>query len=304
MAEEPAHAFPARSMTETHPRDGLADLADRYDGFIVDLWGVLHDGVAAFPAALDCLSRLKDRGKRIVVLSNAPRRAAEVEARNLELGIGARHVDATMSSGEATWRSLSRRGDPWYAALGERCHQIGPPRDRGMRAGLSFRFVETVEQADFLLATGADRPEDRAEDFDRVLDAARARGLPMICANPDLEVIRGGRREICAGTIADRYEAKGGFVRYHGKPHADVYDRAFDLLGLPDRRRIAAIGDSLRTDVAGARAVGIDAIFVTGGIHCGTLRVPEGVMPARADLEALFARHGQRPTEVLPALRW
>lgn len=291
-------------MTEILLRDGLSAIADRYDGFIVDLWGVLHDGVTAFPAALDCLLRLKQQGKRAVVLSNAPRRAAAVVVRNGELGIEARHVDGTMSSGEETWRYLKNRPDAWYQSLGPRCYQVGPARDRGMRDGLEYDFVEQVEAADFLLTTGADRPEDTVETFDPVLDAALARALPMICANPDLEVIRGGNREICAGAIAAHYESKGGVVRYHGKPHADIYDATFDLLGLQDRQRIAAIGDSLRTDVAGAQAVGIDAIFVTGGIHAEALCVSEGEMPDTARLEALYQEAGWRPTAALPALRW
>ena len=292
------------AMADPLLRDGLSEIADRYDGFIVDLWGVLHDGVAAFPSALDCLLHLKARGKRVVVLSNAPRRAAAVELRNGELGIEARHVDATMSSGEETWRYLKERPDAFYQGLGGRCYQVGPARDRGMRDGLDCHFVERVEEADFLLTTGADRPEDRVEDFDPVLDPARARDLPMICANPDLEVVRGGKREICAGAIAAHYEAKGGIVRYHGKPHAGIYDATFALLELADRRRIAAIGDSLRTDVAGAQAVGIDAIFVTGGIHAEALCVGEREIPDPARLAALYDQAGRRPTTALSALRW
>ena len=283
---------------------GLSDIAERYDGFIVDLWGVLHDGVRAFPPAVDCLERLRERGKRVLILSNAPRRAAAVAARNAELGIPAHLCDAVMSSGEAAWQHLAARADPWHRALGRRCHHLGPERDRGMREGLDYDFVEDPAQADFILNTGTLGFGDRPARYDELLRAALARRLPMVCANPDLEVIRGDRREICAGTIARAYERIGGEVRYHGKPHAEIYDDCFALIGAPARDRIAAIGDSLRTDIAGARAAGIDGIFITGGLQGAALGAdPEGnVAPAR--LAAFCETAGEAPAAALPVLRW
>ena len=291
MAEVPIHA-------------GLAELAAGYDGFIVDLWGVLHDGVAAFPQALDCLDRIRAAGKRVVILSNAPRRVESVAARNAELGIRADRYDAVMSSGEDAWQHLKTRPDAWYKGLGTRCFHLGPERDNGMRAGLPYDFVASVGEADFLLNTGAHDASDTVETFRPLLEPALARGLPMVCANPDLEVIRGGRREICAGAIAVYYEDMGGNVRYHGKPHRAVFEICIDLLGLGDRSRIANIGDSLRTDVAGARGAGIDALFVTGGIHAEALGIAPGEMPAAASLEALCAAAKQCPTAALPRLQW
>jgi HAD superfamily hydrolase (TIGR01459 family) len=283
---------------------GLRDLAGRYDGFIVDLWGVLHDGIQAFPAALDCLAELHRRGKRLVILSNAPRRVASVVARNSELGIDPGCYHGAMSSGEAAWQHLKTRPDAWYRALGRRCYHLGPERDWGMREGLDYDFVATVEQADFVLNTGAGRPEDRVEDFEPLLQAALARRLPMVCANPDLEVIRGGRREICAGAIAARYETLGGEVRYHGKPARDIFETCLALLEIADRSRVANIGDSLRTDVAGARAAGIDALFVAGGIHGEALGIAPGEAPEPARLAALCKAAGERPAAALPLLRW
>ena len=283
---------------------GLRDLAGRYDGFIVDLWGVLHDGIQAFPAALDCLAELHRRGKRLVILSNAPRRVASVVARNSELGIDPGCYHGAMSSGEAAWQHLKTRPDAWYRALGRRCYHLGPERDWGMREGLDYDFVATVEQADFVLNTGAGRPEDRVEDFEPLLQAALARRLPMVCANPDLEVIRGGRREICAGAIAARYETLGGEVRYHGKPARDIFETCLALLEVADRSRVANIGDSLRTDVAGARAAGIDALFVAGGIHGDALGIAPGEAPEPARLAALCKAAGERPAAALPLLRW
>ena len=126
----------------------------------------------------------------------------------------------------------------------------------------------------------------------------------MVCANPDLEVIHAGAREICAGALAARYEALGGTVRYHGKPHPSVYRTCFDLLGRVDPRRIVAIGDSLRTDIAGANGVGIDSLLVTGGIHAEELGAAAGEHPDPDLLARICARAGQRPTAAIPHLVW
>ncbi len=283
---------------------GLSHIADRYDAFVIDLWGVLHDGVRAFPEAVTCLEQLRAHDKRVLILSNAPRRAEAVAARNAELGIPRGLCDGVMSSGEAAWRHLARRDDPWHRALGRRCHHLGPARDRGMREGLDYDFVEDPAQADFILNTGTLDFGDSPARYDELLRAALARRLPMVCANPDLEVIRGDRREICAGTIARAYERIGGEVRYHGKPHAEIYEDCLALIAAPARDRIAAIGDSLRTDIAGARAAGIDGIFITGGLQGAALGAdPEGnVAPAR--LAAFCAAAGEAPTAALPVLRW
>lgn len=284
--------------------DGLAPIASRYDGFIVDLWGVLHDGVRAFPPAVACLEQLRDRGKRIVILSNAPRRAAEVAARCEELGIAPALWDAVMSSGEATWRHLVARSDPWYRALGRRCYHLGPERDWGMRDGLDYAFVDDIATADFVLNTGAAGGDDTVEHYEALLEQARRAGLPMICANPDLEVMRGDQREICAGAIAARYEAMGGEVRYNGKPHPEIYRICLPLLNGTDRRRLAAIGDSLRTDIAGANAIGIDGIFITGGLQSGELGADAEGYADPARLAALCRREGHTPSAALPVLRW
>ena len=276
----------------------MSPLAGRYDAFIVDLWGVVHDGVRAFPAAVDCLERLHGQGKRILILSNAPRRAVEVAARSAEIGLPPQVCDFIMSSGEETWRHLAEH------SAGARCYHLGPARDLGMRIGLDYQFVDDMAAADFILNTGALSVEDTAERYDALLRPAAARGVPMICANPDLEVIRGGKREICAGAIAARYEDLGGTVRYHGKPHPGIYRICFALLeGIPPAR-IAAIGDSLRTDIAGAAAAGIDSLFVTGGLQGAELGVDAAGNADPARLAALCDAAGMHPTGALPALQW
>ncbi|MDJ0937822.1 MAG: TIGR01459 family HAD-type hydrolase [Kiloniellales bacterium] len=298
MTEAPS----ANSPVPIH--DGMAALADSYDAFILDLWGVLHNGIAAYPHAIDCLKALKARGKKLLVLSNAPRRAAGILERNIELGLVPELYDALHSSGEETWLHLKERPDAWYRDLGRRGFHLGPARDLGIREGLEIDFVDDLAEADFILNTGADRAEDRVEDFEDLLRAARARNLPMVCANPDLVVMRGAALEICAGAIAARYEALGAEVRYHGKPYADVYRRAFALLGVKDPSRIAGVGDSFRTDIAGARAAGIDGIFVAGGIHIEELAADTDGRPDPDRLAVMAAESGHHPAAVLPVFRW
>ena len=283
---------------------GVSEVAPRYDGFIVDLWGVVHDGVAPFPEALDCLRALIDDRKRVVLLSNAPRRSDDVVRRIAQIGVPEGIYHAVMSSGEEAWQHLSRRDDPFYAALGRRCLHIGSPRDQEMREGLDFDFVENPEGADFILNTGPAGWEDRIEDYEAVLRAAQARGLPMVCANPDLVVIHGGRPALCAGAVAQRYEELGGSVRWHGKPHRSVYDCCLDRLGVADRARILAVGDSLRTDIAGAAGAGLDSLLIAGGIHAEEFG---GGVNQAVDLElvtAALAKAGYSPIGVARRFRW
>ena len=296
----------ATDRDETSPPmlAGMSALAEAFDGYILDLWGVLHDGVLAFPHALDCLARLRAAGKRVLILSNAPRRATEVAARCAEMGLTAETYDLLMSSGEEAWRHLAERPDDWHRALGERCYHLGPDRDFAMRAGLDYRFVDDLEEADFILLTGALGQADTRETYADWLERALALDLPMVCANPDYVVIRGGVEEICAGTIALAYEDLGGVVRYHGKPHAGIYRTCLGLFeGIP-AERILAVGDSVRTDVVGAQAMGLLAVFVVAGIHEEKLKDPETGAIDREGLAALCRAEGGAPIAALSEFRW
>ncbi len=270
---------------------GIAPIAGRYDGFILDLWGVLHDGAHPVPGAVEALHRLREAGKRIVILSNAPRRSASVIERIAEIGIARTLYDELLSSGEATWRWL-KQGGPG----GKMFFPIMAARDASMLDGLAFEKAESIETADFILNTGVESANDKVEDFENILRAGAARGLPMVCANPDLVVIHRGKAEICAGAIALRYEQLGGPVQYFGKPHPPIYRDCFALLGVSDRRRILAVGDSLRTDIAGANAADIDGLLVLGGIHQEEL--------TEGDLESVIERQGVIPTAAVPVFRW
>ena len=283
---------------------GLRELAPRYDGFILDLWGVIHDGLAPLPGAIDCLQSLIDAGKRIVLLSNGPRRADDVIRRITAVGVPVGLYHDVMSSGEEAWQHLKRRDDPFYAALGWRCLHIGSERDLEIREGLSLDYVDTPADAQFILNTGPAGWDDRIEDYEPVLREALARGLPMVCANPDLVVQRGSTLHLCAGALAKWYEEAGGRVRWHGKPFRSVYDSCLVLLGIGERSRILAIGDSLRTDIAGAAGAGIDSLLIAGGIHADEFGLRGEEAPDLRRVEAALREGGYEPVGVAWRLCW
>ncbi len=282
---------------------GIADLAERYDGFVLDLWGVIHDGRSVFPWVNDTLLRLKQAGKRSVLLSNAPRRISVTRERNRSIGLDNSLVDGLMTSGEAAWLHLVERPDPFYRALGRRCLHIGGARDISARDGLDYDFVANVEEADFLFNTGSAHEGGRSPIDEAPLVTAARRGLPMVCANPDKVVVVGGKMQECAGAIAKRYEALGGEVRYHGKPHPEVYGPVMEMLGVP-KERCLAIGDSLETDVQGAVNAGLDALLVLDGIHREGLDVDDHGRPDPGRMERLLAQHDLHPIAAVHRFVW
>ncbi|OIR06167.1 phosphoglycolate phosphatase [mine drainage metagenome] len=285
--------------------EGLRQAADRYDAFILDLWGVIHDGTAPYDGVADTLAHLKAAGKKTVMLSNAPRRASALVTLMDGMGIARDLYGEVMSSGEAVHLEMQRRADPWFAALGRRCLHVGPERDRNIFEGLDLDLVTEVAEADFLMNTGPDKFEETVADYAPLLDQALARRLPMVCANPDLIVIRKGQEIICAGMLARYYAERGGDVRYRGKPDPAIYGTCLEILGLSDRARVMAVGDSFHTDIAGARAAGIDVLFCTGGIHAAEIGTRYGERPDPARIETVIAAHdGLRPSAAIGGFLW
>ena len=285
-------------------RRGLEELADGYDAFILDLWGVLHNGLKAYPDAVAAMQALKARGKRLLLLSNAPRRTEDLARQMANLGLSPDSYHHLMSSGQDAWTHLRDRPCDWYRGLGRRMLHIGPPHDANMRDGLDISLVHDVQFAEFVLNTGPALQSTEIGPLEPVLRQAADRELPMICANPDIRVMRGDAVELCAGALAKRYEELDGEVRYHGKPYQGIYDSCFKLLDDPDPARTLAVGDTLHTDISGARQAGLDSAFVPGGINAGDLGIRMGELPETDKLAQLFAREGERPTHVIPAFRW
>jgi HAD superfamily hydrolase (TIGR01459 family) len=293
-----------RSIMGLRLIDGVRALAARYDGFILDLWGVIHNGVAPIPGAIECLRSLIERGKRIALLSNAPRRADDVVRRIAQIGVPAGLYHHVMSSGEEAWQHLKRRGDAFYEKLGWRCLHIGSERDLEIREGLALELVDDAEKAQFILNTGPAGWDDRVEDYEPVLRKALRGDLPMVCANPDLVVMHGDRLALCAGALAKWYEEAGGRVRWHGKPFPSVYGSCLGLLGIDDRSRILAVGDSLRTDIAGAAGAGLDSLLIAGGIHAEEFGMIGEQAPDLERIEAALRDGSFSPVGVARSFRW
>jgi HAD superfamily hydrolase (TIGR01459 family) len=279
-------------MPETRVLNGLREIAENFDLVLMDLWGCVHDGVRPYPAALDCLARLRDAGKAVAILSNAPRRASEVEAKLTEMGIDRSLYTGMFTSGEETWKYLNTRPDGLGQRLGRRVYAIMPDRDAGILEGLDLQRVDDIGAASFVLVTGAEDAKASAKDFDPELRTALKQSLPMLCANPDLLVHRGGVEEICAGAIAQRYESFGGRVVYHGKPHVKIYDVIFKALNVV-RGRAIGVGDSYRTDIRGAQDAGAKGVLIAGGIHRSELLYA-------AKIEPKLLRDLNRAFEIVP----
>jgi HAD superfamily hydrolase (TIGR01459 family) len=286
-----------------HPAlvEGLRPFADRYDLVLCDVWGVLHNGLKAYEAASDALVRFCRQGGQVVLVSNAPRPGAAIMTQLDGFKVPREAYDAVVTSGDLTRLAIQER-------LDKVVHHIGPPRDMPVYEGLAVRFG-SIEEADYVVCTGFDNDEtETVADYRGRLEAMLERGLLMVCANPDLVVERGPVILPCAGAIALAYEEMGGPVFYAGKPHGPVYDRALavaaELSGRPVAKdRVLAIGDAIRTDIAGAAAFGIDSLLVARGIHGEELGVHRGPLVS-SHVQDWIDRQPVKPTAIADALSW
>lgn len=241
------------------------ELTSNVDVILSDIWGVIHDGINGFPDACSALRTFRDQGGTVILITNAPRPAESVQRQLRKMNIADETYDAIVSSGDLTRNYVASH-------LSQTIFQIGPERDNPMFRGLDVTFAP-LESADYLVCTGPFNDEvETAEDYRAMMEQALARKLTFICANPDIVVERGDRLLTCAGAIAELYRGMGGDVIFYGKPHRPIYDRALELSA--EKRgastpadRILTIGDSVRTDLSGANAMGFDCLFVTRGIH-------------------------------------
>ncbi len=279
--------------------DGLASVSQRYDTFILDIWGVLHDGTRLYPGVQLCLKKLKQNQKRILLLSNSARLPFEIEKQIAALGISAELYDYIYSSGELTREILAAGTDQRLVNLGKKYFLFGSKRYK-LAEGLDLRATEDLAEADFVLAIGIEGNPRTTAEAEPLLQEAVSRNLTMVCANPDMQVVRDTIMGIGSGALAVRYEELNGRVIYFGKPHKEIYDRCLELLG-QDTGRVVAIGDSLHTDIAGANGSGLDSILIGGGIHA------EQFATAAADISGLSALIDNRqfiPTMIAKGFFW
>ncbi|MBD8065563.1 TIGR01459 family HAD-type hydrolase [Devosia sp. PTR5] len=279
---------------------GLSDLSGRYDAVLSDVWGVVHNGVSAFPEAVDALRKFRQAGGRAVLITNAPRPSGPIIAMLDRLGVPRDAYDAIVSSGDCTRSMVAKY-------RGKAIHHVGPPTaDDALYEGLDVRR-SGPEEAEAVIVTDLDTDDDTPEMYRERAKLWLSRKLPMICANPDRVVEHGDKIIYCGGALGDLYSAMGGMVHMAGKPYPPIYEEAYYLAekaagGSIEKSRVLGIGDSVRTDAAGAAQFGIDLLFITGSIHAAELDAFGKPDPqAIADL---VAPSRARVAGYLPRLSW
>jgi HAD superfamily hydrolase (TIGR01459 family) len=284
-------------MTTLRFVERLRELVESVDVVLSDIWGVVHNGLESFPEACEALRIARAEGRTVVLITNAPRPADSVQRQLRKLHVPDDCYDAIVSSGDLTRNYVAehpRQSVFW----------LGPDRDNSIYRGLDA-VLTPLEKADYIICTGPfDDETESAEDYRQMMGEALARKLTLVCANPDIVVERGDRLIYCAGAIAELYREMGGDVIFYGKPHRPIYDRAMALArdlrnAETPPERVLAIGDSVRTDLAGAQSYGIDLLFVTRGIHSDAF---EGI--DRMDAAAVTELFGHPPLALTRELRW
>jgi HAD superfamily hydrolase (TIGR01459 family) len=284
--------------------DSLKDVGSRYRAWLVDIWGVMHNGRRAFPRAVAATQAFRAQGGIVVLLSNSPRPSPSIQEQLRHLGVPDDAYDATVTSGDLTRHELAKHE-------GAAVFHLGPERDRPIFQGLDVK-LGGQDEAELVVCSGLFHDETEApDDYIPLLRALAARKLPMICANPDHLVERGDQLVWCAGALAARYEKEGGPVVYAGKPHAPIYLLALETIGelagrpVP-RSEVLAIGDGVNTDIAGAAGLGIDSVFVASGLHVPSSSGGEAGAEALDGhrVTELFADATRRPLGAMRALAW
>jgi HAD superfamily hydrolase (TIGR01459 family) len=288
-------------MTSLRFAEKLRDLVGGVDVLLSDIWGVVHNGLVSFPEACEALHNFRKQGGTVILITNAPRPADSVQRQLRKLGVADETYDAIVSSGDLTRHFVADHP-------GRKVFWLGPERDNSIYRGLD-PVLAPLEQADYIVCTGLlDDETETPEDYRGMMLQARERKLTLICANPDIVVERGDRLIYCAGAIAELYRELGGEVIFYGKPHRPIYERAMQLAAerngngsgqAPALNRVLAIGDSVRTDLAGAHGFGIDCLFVTRGIHAEDFEGIDQLDPT--SVKELF---GHPPRALTRELKW
>ncbi|HEU5047799.1 MAG TPA: TIGR01459 family HAD-type hydrolase [Rickettsiales bacterium] len=284
--------------------ESIKQLTDKYDIFILDLWGVIHDGQHTYPNAKRTLEALKQHNKRIVLLSNAPRRAQTVAEMMLHMGITSDMYDKIVTSGEVFYQCLAHPEKSFFKPHGRHYIYIGLEKDRHILGGLNYTEVKQPESAQFVLLSHSFYDNQPIKELVPLMKECIKAKLPLLCVNPDKEVVSlSGHHVYCAGILAEEYRMMGGEITYFGKPHRAVYEASLEGLEHHGKKRIIAIGDSLGTDIAGAARTGLANVLVTGGIVKKTLGEPSAP-DYKEKLDKLFRDEGIKPDYVIPEFIW
>jgi len=296
------------SVLKTKFCEGLSDISDSYAAFIIDQWGVLHDGEKPYEGVIDCLENLMSRKKQVIILSNSGKRAEENKERMRKLGIGPNLYTDIVTSGEITWQGLNQQEDGVFKGIGHKCFLMSRGGDKSIVKDLDLEIVDDIEEAEFLLISGTEAPERTLVDYyEPILKKAIRKRLKAICANPDSRALMGSGYVMGPGMIARRYQDFGGVVHYIGKPHSPIFQHCIKML--QDRGvypgQTVMIGDTMAHDIIGAAAVNIDTCLVKSGIHHGSFKKCENPGDVDRVLNILTLQyHNIRPHYLVDVMQW
>ncbi len=294
-------------VSKTKFCEGISDISDGYAGFIIDQWGVLHDGIKAYDGVIECLKELKERRKYVIILSNSGKRAQTNAYRLTDLGITPDLYSQIITSGEVTWQGLNGQSDGYFKDIGKKCVLISRGGDRTIVDDLDVEVAQTPKDADFLIISGSDAPDKTLEDYEPLLKESARYNLKAICANPDSLGIMGGKNIMGPGTIAARYKDFGGIVEYIGKPHQPIFQHCIKLLQEQDiyPGQTVMIGDTMAHDILGGSLVNIDTCLVKRGLHSSIFENCEDLADIDRSLNILVRQYNDiRPKYLVDDLIW
>lgn len=283
---------------------GVKEICANYDYFIFDVWGVIHDGLEAYPDVKETIEFLRNQNKKICFLSNAPRRASKVADVLAGYGIDKNMYDFILTSGEAAFLDFKENQENNFSKYQKNYLYIGPQKDIDLLDGLNYNMVDNAKDADFAIVTGFEGEESTVEEkMPQALDALE-NNLELICVNPDLLVVRkNGSKMICAGALAKKYQELGGKVSFYGKPYGKIYEIVCKIFNQTDTSKMLAIGDGLETDIKGSNNFNIDNILLTGGILSNVLNIKYWEDADKNELEKIFNQENIFPKFVMTNLK-
>lgn len=286
--------------------EGISDISDSYQGFLIDQWGTLHNGHNLFPDVLDTLKQIKSRGKQIILMTNSGKRSEADRKRLAKLGLTEEYFDHIVTSSETTWQGLCDRTTEPIKGVGEKCFLMNRHGDTSVVEGIdSITIVDDINDADFILLTGSDAPEKTIENYyDPLLKQASRKQLKMICANPEKVITINGQNFTGSGEIALRYKEFGGVVDYIGKPYPSIFLYAMSLFKDLYPSQIVMIGDSLANDIIGARNLDMDCALIANGVHQGAFSKVRNTADIHKVLATLGKNYGAVPTYFIPRFKW
>jgi HAD superfamily hydrolase (TIGR01459 family) len=295
-------------MGKTKFCQGISDISDSYSAFIIDQWGVLHNGEKPYEDVIDCLKELKRRNKELIILSNSGKRADYTKERMKKLGIGPTLYDTIVTSGEIAWQGLKDQSEGFFEGLGERCYVINKDNDLSLLEGLDIEVVDSVSKASFVLITGTDAPHKTlVDDYEPILKEAVRHRLKAVCANPDSRALRGSTSIMGPGLVARRYQDFGGVVHYVGKPHKPIFQHCIKMLQQKEiyPGETVMIGDTMAHDIIGAASLNLDTCLVRNGLHYGAFKNCKNAAEVDHTLNILSLQHNNvRPTYLVDRFKW